>query len=50
MSQKSLNPKPTSERLVKDIRRATRKYYSAEDKIRVVLRAVRAGSDLRNGA
>ena len=50
MSQKSLNPKLTSGRLVKDIRRATRKHYSAEDKIRVVLRAVRAGSDLRNGA
>ena len=36
MSQKSLNPKPTSERLVKDIRRAMRKHYSAEDKIRIV--------------
>ena len=41
MSQKSLNPKPSSERLVKDIRRATRKHYSAEDKIRIVLEGLR---------
>jgi transposase len=41
MSQKSLNPKSSSERLVKDIRRATRKDYSAEDKIRIVLDGLR---------
>ncbi len=41
MSPKSLNPKPSSERLVKDIRRATRKHYSAEDKIRIVLEGLR---------
>jgi len=41
MSQKSLNPKPSSERLMKDIRRATRKHYSAEDKIRIVLDGLR---------
>jgi transposase len=41
MSQKSLNRKPSSERLVKDIRRATRKHYSAEDKIRIVLDGLR---------
>jgi transposase len=41
MSQKSLNPKPSSERLVKDIRRATRKHYSAEDRIRIVLDGLR---------
>src|SRR5271168_2491582 len=41
MSQKPLNQKPTSERLVKDIRRATRKHYSAEDKIRIVLDGLR---------
>jgi transposase len=41
MSQKSLNQKPSSERLVKDIRRATRKHYSAEDKIRIVLDGLR---------
>jgi len=32
MSQKSDSPKPSSERLVKDIRRVTRKQYSAEKK------------------
>ena len=37
MSQKSDSPKPSSERFVKDIRRATRRQYSAEEKIRVVL-------------
>ena len=41
MSPKSLNPKPSSERLVRDIRRATRKHYSAEDKIRIVLEGLR---------
>jgi transposase len=41
MSQKSLNQKPISERLVKDIRRATHKHYSAEDKIRIVLDGLR---------
>src|ERR1700741_3627410 len=37
MRQKSVNQKPSSERLVRDIRRATRKRYSAEEKIRIVL-------------
>jgi transposase len=37
MSQKSGTPKLSSERIVKDIRRATRKQYSAEEKIRIVL-------------
>ena len=41
MSQKSDNPKPSSERLVRDIRRATRKQYSAEEKIRIVLDGLR---------
>ena len=41
MRQKSVNQKPSSERLVKDIRRATRKQYSAEDKIRIVLDGLR---------
>ena len=39
MSQKSSAP-PTrvpAEKLVRDIRRATRKHHSAEDKIRIVL-------------
>lgn len=41
MRQKSVGPQSLSERLVKDIRRATRKHYSAEDKIRVVLDGLR---------
>ena len=36
MSQKSDSPKPSSEQIVKDIRRATRRQYSAEEKIRIV--------------
>jgi transposase len=43
MSQKSAtpNPKTPAERVVRDIRRATRKQYSAEDKIRIVLEGLR---------
>ncbi|TPV98175.1 MAG: hypothetical protein USCAAHI_02411 [Beijerinckiaceae bacterium] len=41
MSQKSGTPKMSSERIVKDIRRATRKQYSAEEKIRIVLDGLR---------
>ena len=41
MRQKSDDQKPLSERLVKDIRRATRKQYSAEEKIRIVLDGLR---------
>ena len=41
MRQKSVNRKPSSERIVRDIRRATRKRYSAEEKIRIVLDGLR---------
>ena len=41
MRQKSETPKVSSEQVVKDIRRATRKHYSAEDKIRIVLDGLR---------
>ena len=41
MRQKSVNQRPSSERIVKDIRRATRKQYSAEEKIRIVLDGLR---------
>ena len=43
MSQKS-SASPTrvpAEKLVRDIRRATRKHHSAEDKIRIVLEGLR---------
>jgi transposase len=46
MSQKSLSPKSSSERLVKDIRRATRRHSSAEDKIRIVLDGLRGESSI----
>jgi transposase len=41
MSQKSSAPRSPPERLVRDIRRATRKHHAAEDKIRVVLDGLR---------
>ena len=47
MSQKSSAPKgrpqekAPAEQVVRDIRRATRKHYSAEDKIRIVLEGLR---------
>ena len=41
MRQKSGTPATTSERVVKDIRRATRKHHSAEEKIRIVLEGLR---------
>ncbi len=41
MRQKSESPKPPAEQVVKDIRRATRKQYSAEEKIRIVLEGLR---------
>jgi transposase len=41
MRQKSSAPETPSERLVRDIRRATRKQYSTEEKIRIVLDGLR---------
>lgn len=49
MSQKSSAPaavaaapaKPPAERVVRDIRRRTRKHHSAEEKIRIVLEGLR---------
>ena len=34
-------PKASAERVVKDIRRATRRHFSAEDKNRIVLEGLR---------
>jgi transposase len=50
MSQKSGTPKMSSERIVKDIRRATRKQYSAEEKIRIVLDGLRGGRKAAPGS
>ena len=41
MRTKSPSPKAPAERVLKDIRRATRRHYSAEDKIRIVLEGLR---------
>ena len=41
MRHGSGTPKATSEKVVKDIRRATRRHFSAEDKIRIVLDGLR---------
>ena len=41
MKLKSNQPKASAEQVVKDIRRATRRYYSTEDKIRIVLGGLR---------
>jgi transposase len=41
MKLKSNQPKASAEQVVKDIRRASRRHYSNEDKIRIVLRGLR---------
>ena len=41
MSYKAKTPETPSEKLVRDIRRVTRKQYSAEEKIRIVLDGLR---------
>ncbi|CAH1658138.1 MAG: transposase [Kaistia sp. SCN 65-12] len=41
MRQKSVPEKASAEQVVKDIRRATRRQFSAEEKIRIVLEGVR---------
>ena len=41
MRPKSSIPKKPAEQVVKDIRRATRRHFSAEDKIRIVLEDLR---------
>ena len=46
MRQKSVHPKSPSERIVKNIRRATRKRHSSEEKIRIVLDGLRGKSSI----
>ena len=46
MRQKSVHPKSPSERIVKNIRRATRKRHSSEEKIRIVLDGLRGESSI----
>jgi transposase len=41
MKQKSVPTKEPAEQVIKGIRRATRRHFSAEDKIRIVLEGLR---------
>ena len=41
MRSKPMTTKAPAERVLKDIRRATRRHFSAEDKIRIVLGGLR---------
>ena len=41
MRQKQMAPAGSAEEAIKDIRRATRRHWSAEDKIRIVLEGLR---------
>ena len=41
MRQKSMSSKDPAEKVIRDIRRKTRKRYSAEEKIRIVLSGLR---------
>jgi transposase len=41
MRQKTETEKPSAEKVIKDIRRVTRKHYGAEEKIRIVLDGLR---------
>ena len=46
MRPKSSSPKKPTEQVVKDIRRATRRHFSAEDKIRIVLEGLRGDDSI----
>src|SRR6187200_3283323 len=46
MKQKSGPGKPPAEQVLKDIRRQTRRQYSAEDKIRIVLEGLRGEENI----
>jgi len=46
MRSKQKDSKASAERVVKDIRRATRKQYSAEEKIRIVLEGLRGDDSI----
>jgi transposase len=46
MSRKSSSAPKPAEQMVKDIRRATRRHFSAEDKIRIVLDGLRGDDSI----
>ena len=47
MSQRPVMQRAAAEKVVKDIRRATRKQHSAEEKVRIVLAGLRGGPAVR---
>jgi len=49
MRQKSGTRKEPADKVVRDIRRATRKQYSAEEKIRIVLSGLQENGRQQNG-
>ena len=46
MRSKRANPKAPAERVVKDIRRKTRRQFSAEEQIRIVLEGLRGDDSI----
>jgi transposase len=50
MRQKPRSAKEPAEQVVKEIRRATRKHYSAEEKIRIVLEGLRGEDSIAREA
>src|SRR3984957_2828248 len=46
MKQKSVSDKAPAEQVLKDIRRQTRRQYSAEEKIRIVLEGLRGEENI----
>ena len=48
MRQKPSGRPPSSEQIVRDIKRKTRKQYSAEEKIRIAMLLAAAGDALRS--
>jgi len=46
MRQKPGTPKPSADRIVRDIRRKTRKRHSTEEKIRIVLEGLRGDDSI----
>ena len=46
MRQKSVPTKEPADQVIKDIRRATRRHFSAEDKIRIVLEGLRGEASI----
>ena len=48
MRQKSMSTKSPTEKAVRDIRRKTRKQYSAEEKIRIILEGLRGEESIKS--